>query len=90
MRTHQRFEKWIKGTGWSDMEAGFHIGCDRAYVGRIASGSYTPGLRIAAAIERLTASLPEGPIRCVDWERDRIEVAAKPTSKPKQRRRKAA
>lgn len=88
----ERVNSWIAAEGWSDMEVGFRWGCDRTYVRKILDGDRTPGLRVAAAIERLTANLTGGPIRCVEWDKAPVTRApqsgARRSPKPKRARRR--
>lgn len=49
------------------MEAGFHLGCDRSYVKKLASGERRPGVNIVLAVERLSTDWSEGPILASEW-----------------------
>lgn len=40
---------------------------DPSYLTHLAAGRMRPGLRVAAAIERLTRGAPGGPIKAEDW-----------------------
>lgn len=56
-----------RALGWTTGQAAERVGCERSYVSLLEGGHRTPSLKIAAAIERLTAEWGEGPIRCTDW-----------------------
>jgi hypothetical protein len=62
-----RFAEWIAWTSWRPAEAAYRLGCDASYLGRLRKGTRRPGLRLALAIERLSATWPEGPIRVQEW-----------------------
>ena len=53
------------------------LGCTRAHLYHLMSGYRTPGLRLALAIERLTADWQHGPIRAAEWD-----ATPEPTSEP--------
>lgn len=65
-----RFASWVTWTKWRPAETAYRLGCDASYLGRLRKGTRRPGLRIAVAIEKLSASWTEGPIRVQEWHED--------------------
>ena len=76
---HRRFRQWFAASGLSQADFARLAGCHQTAVSRVLAGQHRPGLELVAAVERLTAELPEGPITVVDWtvpdETDEAEQA---------------
>lgn len=63
--------RWFEASGKSKSEVGRELGCSGVYVGYLLSGQRDrPGLDVAFAIERITATWDEGPIEAKEWAHD--------------------
>ncbi len=64
-----RLRRFLKSRGWSGAQLARELGFERSFVWRIVEGKRRPGLALAVAIERLTATWSDGPIRSDEWLR---------------------
>jgi len=71
-----QLREWIQRRGIPQNEAAGLLGIDETYVSHILSGRKTPGLRRAAAIERITG------IPIASWVSRRVAIK-KPQQSPK-------
>ncbi len=62
-----RFAKFLRDTGRSQRCVARELGVHRSMPAHLVAGRKGPGLRLATAIEHLTAEWSEGPILAVDW-----------------------
>ena len=79
MSVRERFLAWVEEVG-THAEVARRLGCSQSMVSGLGlEGPHgrLPGLKIAHAIERETASWPSGPIRTEEW--DASQVAGEPT-----------
>lgn len=53
--------------GWSEAQLGAEIGVHQASVSKLMTGARRPSLRVAHAIERLTAEHMTRPILAEEW-----------------------
>ncbi|MCA9610252.1 MAG: helix-turn-helix transcriptional regulator [Myxococcales bacterium] len=63
----ERHARFFRSTGWTTVEYAKRLKCSRTMVSLILHGHRSPGLRIAASIERLSANWSEGAILATDW-----------------------
>jgi transcriptional regulator with XRE-family HTH domain len=64
---HARFQKWFASLGTSQADLAKRLGCDQSVVSRLVDGSRGLSIKLAAAIERESATWGEGPIRPGEW-----------------------
>jgi len=62
-----RFRAWMEDQGLTHKAAAMRLGCDASYPTHILSGNRRPGLTVAMAIERATATWSGGVIRAEEW-----------------------
>lgn len=81
MSAADRFAAWSRPI--TTVALGKLLGVDPSYVSHLRAGRRTPSLKVAVAIERLTATWEHGPIRPDEWLRpSSTEVEDRPTEAP--------
>lgn len=73
--TARRFAAWVAVAGRPKAHVAQDIGISPSMLSHILAGRKRPGLDTAAAIERLTARAPGGPIRATGWSRPERRAA---------------
>lgn len=66
-KTPQKFRRWVDDLGIGTAGAAKLIGCNPSYVSLLQTGTRTPSLAVAAAIEGLTRRWRHGPIMAAEW-----------------------
>lgn len=62
-----RLRLWLAEIGLTQAALAVALECHSTFVNHLITGRKTPGLAIAAAIERLSGGWRLGPIRAVEW-----------------------
>lgn len=63
----KRFSAWLDISRRSRTSVGAELGVHPSFVFHLAAGRKRPGLKVAAAIERMTRGAPDGAINAEDW-----------------------
>lgn len=71
-----RFKSWMREAKWTTVALGERLDVDPSYLSHLRAGRHLPSLRVAVAIERLSADWPHGPIRPDEWLRPAITTDA--------------
>jgi len=69
MDAFDRFQRWLADEKLSGAEAARRLGVHFTMVTHLKRRRRRPGLALAVAIERLTATWSDGPIRSDEWLR---------------------
>jgi hypothetical protein len=67
-RLSNRVQRWAAACGWSDPQAARLLGTSTSMFRKVRVGTRSPGRKLSLAIERLSATWDEGPIRASEWD----------------------